>query len=139
MDKIKVKNSELKPYMQFLQNLELRGKASRGRSKVVKALDERNVEYLKDVEAIQKEHFKTDDNGNLIADENGNLTPNNESSAVEAQKEVEELLEESSIIDLSNYPEQITAFIKELDDYDKQFSNAEATMYDEIMSKFEEE
>lgn len=125
--------------MQFLQDLELRGKASRGRSKVVKALDERNVEYLKDVESIQKEHFKTDDNGNLIADENGNLTPNNESSAVEAQKEVEELLEESSIIDLSNYPEQITAFIKELDDYDKQFSNAEATMYDEIMSKFEEE
>ena len=38
--KIKVKNLELKPYVQFLQSLELKGKASRGRSKIAKALDD---------------------------------------------------------------------------------------------------
>ena len=52
---------------------------------------------------------------------------------------MEELQNESSVIDLTSYPEQVEAFVKEMDNYDKEFSNAEATTYDEIMSKFEEE
>lgn len=136
--KIKVKNLELKPYVQFLQSLELKGKASRGRSKVAKALDERNMEYIKDVESIQKEYFKTDENGKLLADKQGNLTPKDETSTEKAQKSMDELQNESSVIDLSSYPEQVEAFVKEMYNYDKEFSNAEATAYDEIMSKFEE-
>lgn len=137
--KIKVKNLELKPYVQFLQSLELKGKASRGRSKIAKALDERNMEYLKDVENIQKEYFKTNKNGELVADKEGSLTPKDETSIEKAQKSMEELQNESSVIDLTSYPEQVEAFVKEMDNYDKEFSNAEATTYDEIMSKFEEE
>lgn len=137
--KIKVKNLELKPYVQFLQSLELKGKASRGRSKIAKALDERNMEYIKDVESIQKEYFKTDENGKLLADKQGKLTPKDETSTEKAQKSMDELQNESSVVDLSSYPEQVEAFVKEMDNYDKEFSNAEATTYDEIMSKFEEE
>ena len=51
---------------------------------------------------------------------------------------MKELQNESSVIDLSSYPEQVEAFVKVMYDYDKEFSNAEATAYDEIMSKFEE-
>lgn len=137
--KIKVKNLELKPYVQFLQSLQLKGKVSRGRSKIAKALDERNMEYIKDVESIQKEYFKTDENGKLLADKKGNLTSKDETSLEKAQKSMKELQNESSVIDLSSYPEQVEAFVKAMYDYDKEFSNAEATAYDEIMSKFEEE
>ena len=91
------------------------------------------------VESIQKEYFKTNENGELVANKEGNLTPKDETSIEKAQKSMDELQSESSVIDLTSYPEQVEAFVKEMDNYDKEFSNAEATTYDEIMSKFEEE
>lgn len=134
--KLKVKNGELKPYMDFLQNLKLKSRASRGRTKLVKLLDERQYEYNKDLLELQKEYFKQDDDGNLIA-ENNHYVFKDPTKEPEAQAEMEKVQNEYTYIDVSDYPEQIKALYNALDTYDEDLEGVQATIYDTLMDQLD--
>lgn len=139
MKTIKIKNIETGQIFNFLQNLELKGKASRGRTQLMKRLDEKNKEFLDDLTELQKEHFETDDNGDLISDENGTLTPLGEADAREAEEKGTELQQEVVEINFGEYSSKYEALFSALDELDVPLVGQQAELYDTLMTAYEAE
>lgn len=134
--KLKVMNGELKPYIEFLQGLKLKSRASRGRTKLVKLLDERQADYNAGLYELQKVYFKKDDDGNLIS-ENNHYVFKEPSQEPEAQAEMRKIQNEYTYIDVSDYPEQIRALHEALDKYGEDLEGVKATIYDTLMDQLD--
>lgn len=132
-----IENSKLTTCINFLNSLKLKGKASRGRSKLIELLDKKNEELQQDVRSIQKEHFQKDENGNLKADKNGTLVAKSDSEVEQAQKEMDELYSEKAKINIDEYQEKIDALYQALDNYEYELSDVDALVYNEIMEALE--
>jgi hypothetical protein len=137
MKTIKIKNIETGQIFNFLQNLELKGKASRGRTQLMKRLDEKNKEFLADLTELQKEHFETDKNGDLISDENGMLNPLGEAEAREAETKGGELQQEVVEISFGEYSSKYEALFSALDELDVPLVGHQAEVYDTLMTAYE--
>lgn len=139
MKTIKIKNTNTAPIHNFLNGLELSGKASRGRTKFIKRLEEKNKEFLEDLEALQKEYFKTDENGGLIADENGKLTFKDELDFEEYNDKYKEIQDEEVEISFGEYSTKFEALFTALDNLDIPLSGQDADLYDTLMTAYEAE
>lgn len=134
---MEIKNGEITAYVDFLQKLNLKSRASRGRTKLIKLLEKKIDEFNMDLNSLRDEYFQKDDQGQFIQ-ENGRLVVKDGVSVAEAQSEADELNNENAVILLDEYKEQIKAMYQALDEYDDELSGTDATIYDDLMEKLEE-
>lgn len=135
--KMEIKNGEITAYVSFLQKLNLKSRASRGRTKLIKLLEKKIDEYNADIASLRDEYFKRDDKGNFVQ-ENGTLVVKDGVSVGEAQAEADKLTDENAVILLDEYEQQIKAMYQALDEYDGELSGTDATIYDDLMEKLEQ-
>ncbi|MDR2976852.1 MAG: DUF1617 family protein [Streptococcaceae bacterium] len=132
------KNYELKPFGEFLANLQLKNKASRARSKLVQKIESKLQEYSNDQNEIIEKYGEHDDSGNLIRDGNGQVIWR-DGKINEVNKALQELNEEQTYLNIDEYRPNIKFLTVALDSLDQEFSAQEATIYDRIMDILEEE
>ena len=135
---MEIKNGEITAYVEFLQKLNLKSRASRGRTKLIKLLQKKIDEYNADLNSVRDEFFKKDDKGHFIQDDNGKLVIKDGVSVGEAQAEADKLTNENAVILLDEYEQQIKAMYQALDEYDGELSGTDATIYDDLMEKLEQ-
>ena len=135
---MEIKNGEIAAYVEFLQKLNLKSRASRGRTKLIKLLDKKIDEFNADLNSVRDEFFKKDDKGHFIQDDNGKLVIKDGVSVGEAQAEADKLTNENAVILLDEYEQQIKAMYQALDEYDGELSGTDATIYDDLMEKLEQ-
>ena len=136
--KMEIKNGEIAAYVEFLQKLNLKSRASRGRTKLIKLLDKKIDEFNADLNSVRDEFFKKDDIGHFIQDDHGKLVIKDRVSVGEAQAEADKLTNENAVILLDEYEQQIKAMYQALDEYDGELSGTDATIYDDLMEKLEQ-
>ena len=136
--KMGIKNGEITAYVEFLQKLNLKSRASRGRTKLIKLLDKKIDEFNADLNSVRDEFFKKDDKGHFVQDDNGKLVIKDGVSVGEAQAEADKLTNENAVILLDEYEQQIKAMYQALDEYDGELSGTDATIYDDLMEKLEQ-
>lgn len=136
--KMEIKNGEITAYVEFLQKLNLKSRASRGRTKLIKLLDKKIDEFNADLNSVRDEFFKKDDKGHFVQDDNGKLIIKDGVSVGEAQAEADKLTNENAVILLDEYEQQIKAMYQALDEYDGELSGTDATIYDDLMEKLEQ-
>ncbi|PMC80434.1 hypothetical protein CJ191_01100 [Aerococcus viridans] len=139
MKSIKIKNTYVAPIHNLLNSLALTGKASRGRTKFLKRLEEKNKEFLEDLEALQKEYFETDENGDLIADDKGKLTFNEDLDFDEYNSKYKGIENEQAEISFGEYSTKYEAMFNALDNLDVPLSGQDAELYDTLMDAYEAE
>lgn len=136
-----MKNSDVVPVFNFLDEVELVGKATRGRTKFLSRLEEKNKEYLEDLKVIRKEYFEVDDAGELKVDADGNLTfldnVTDEDKKV-LNERVLELQEETVEVSFTEYSTKYEAMFKDLDNLEIPLKGQEAYAYDLLMTAYEE-
>lgn len=136
---IKIKNTEIIPTFEFLQDLELLAKASRGRNRLQARLAEKNKEFANDLMDIQKEYFKTNSDGELITEDGKNLVPIEGSDLQEFNYKVYELNDENSEIIFGEDSDKLEALFAALDDLQIPLSGQKALIYDMLMTAYEEQ
>ena len=134
---MEIKNGEITAYVTFLEKLNLKSRASRGRTKLIKLLDKKIDEFNMDLNGLRDEYFKKDSQGQFIQ-ENGKLVVKDGVSVEEAQAEADKLNNENAVILLDEYEQQIKAMYQALDEYDGELSGTDATIYDDLMEKLEQ-
>ena len=134
---MEIKNGEITAYVEFLQKLNLKSRASRGRTKLIKLLEKKINEFNMDLNSLRDEYFQKDDQGQFIQ-ENGRLVVKDGVSIEEAQAEADKLNNENAVILLDEYEQQIKAMYQALDEYDDELSGTDATIYDDLMEKLEQ-
>ena len=134
---MEIKNGEITAYVDFLQKLNLKSRASRGRTKLIKLLEKKINEFNMDLNSLRDEYFKKDEQGQFIQ-ENGRLVVKDGVSVGEAQAEADKLTNENAVILLDEYEQQIKAMYQALDEYDGELSGTDATIYDDLMDKLEQ-
>lgn len=136
---IKIKNTEIIPTFEFLQDLELLAKASRGRNRLQTRLAEKNKEFADDLMDIQKEYFKTNSDGELITEDGTNLIPIEGSDLQEFNNKVYELNDENAEIIFGEDSDKLEALFAALDDLQIPLSGQKALIYDMLMTAYEEQ
>jgi len=133
---VKIENAKLKQVIDLLFDLSLKGKQSRHRTKLIKLLNERLVEYQKDFKELLTEHCNLDENGNP------KTTPDGQRWDVKDVdtfiKDKKELDEEVFVIEGGNYHGMLITVKEVLLNCEKEFSGQEAMIYDYICERFEE-
>lgn len=115
--KIDIKKALLNSTTEFLMNLELQGRISRARMKLIFALNEATEELQSDMQFIRKENKEDSD---------------------KTKKEIDELLEEKATIDLSKYTELMHDLYTALENIDKKMAFPESYIHDELLNAFDE-
>lgn len=131
---LQFKNSELAPVVNFLGELPLKGKASRGRTKLVAVLTAKYQEFQKDIEAL-KEEFQLSETPPEEPDE----LKEYQAKVADHNKQFTEILEEDSFTDFSEYSTFLPELITGLYDSDSSFNGQEAIVYDLLLEQLEKE
>ncbi|WCZ54866.1 hypothetical protein [Latilactobacillus phage TMW 1.706 P1] len=115
----------------FLGTLNLKSKASRGRSKLVKLLMVKIDEYNDDRKEALDPYFK---DGELLKDKDGKNLPENEENA---KKIAEEMESETAVIEFTEYSEKLKALYEAIIDYPSEFNGVDGMAYDLLMDQLE--
>lgn len=138
MRKLILKNKVMVPVFEFLQNLELNAsKASRGRTQLIKRIEEKSKEFDDSLMDIKKKYFELDENGELIVND-GFYKYLDGVDKEKERKESEELSEEMFEIHFGEYSTKYDSLFKELDNLDIMLSGTKAFAYNELMEAYEE-
>ncbi|WP_413523702.1 DUF1617 family protein [Latilactobacillus curvatus] len=125
------KNKDMVAVGNLLGTLNLKSKASRGRSKLVKLLMVKINEYNDDRKEALDPYFK---DGELLKDEDGKNLPENEEKA---KKIVEEMESETAVIEFTEYSEKLKALYDAIIDYPSEFNGVDGMAYDLLMDQLE--
>lgn len=136
MQTLEFKNYELAPVGNFLGALKLKARASRGRSKLLKLISDKNKEFNEELDDVRKTYYETDENGDFKT-ENGNRVLKKGGDTSKLDAELQELMKEKAVIDCTEYLEKFNALCQELLDYPYELDNQVALIYDLLMDKLE--
>lgn len=114
---IRVKKALLNSLTEFLMDIKLEGRVSRARMKLIFAMSEAAEELQSDTQFIRKEN-KEDSN--------------------KAKKEIDELLEEKAVLDLTKYKELIYDLHVALENIDEKIAFPKSYLHDELLNAIEE-
>lgn len=134
---IEFENGELVAVGNFLAQAKLKGKASRGRTKLIKLIEEKNKEYNEERDTVRDPYFQVDDKGEKIVKDNKYVLKDI-SKGKDLDKELTDLAEETVGIEFTEYNEKIKALYDALNNYNYELSNADAAIYDLLLDKLEE-
>lgn len=123
----------------LLNKLELRGKASRGRSKLMARLVEKEKEFLNAKADIQKDYFAINGQGEFVVDGDmfvykEGITPKEKNELVER---LDELQNEKFEISFAEYSDKYNALFDELENLDMLLTGEDAIAYDELMDAYD--
>ncbi|WAA10339.1 DUF1617 family protein [Fervidibacillus albus] len=130
---VKIENRYLKPSIELLFNLPLRGKESRQRTKFIKRLQKRLEEVENDRIELAREYAKIDEKGNPIVKHDRYDIGDVKSF----EKELNELYNEKMVIDGGDSEEMLKTVKEVLLNCNKEFSGSEAIVYDYLCDQFE--
>lgn len=125
------KNKDMVAVGNLLGTLNLKSKASRGRSKLVKLLMVKINEYNDDRKEALDPYFK---DGELLKDKDGKPLSDN---AEKAKKIVEEMESETAVIEFTEYSEKLKALYDAIIDYPSEFNGVDGMAYDLLMDQLE--
>lgn len=114
---IELKKNILSAVENFLMDLKMSGKVSRARIKLSRAIGEALQELQEDVQRVREE-CKDDD--------------------AEANKQIEELLQEKAVIDLTKYKALMNELYLYLDELDVEMDGKDGYIHDVLLDAFEE-
>lgn len=131
--KITLNNALLKPTAEMLYSLPLKGKISRQRSRIVRAINE----HIKEVEQqrvdIAEEHAEKGSDGKpLIQNKNYVIL-----DMMAFNRDVDELYKECTTIADPNLEEPFAAIKEVLEETEQEFSGAHAEEYDALLDTLE--
>ena len=129
---LKLENYSLAPIAGLLGGLPLSGRASRGRTKLIKLLDDK----VKDVQAYQEELVEKYLKPSSDSESEG-FDYKDEESEIAYNKELIELVNDLSIINLAEYTVEMKALLEGLLDTEVKFKEEEAFLYDKICEGLE--
>lgn len=114
---IELKKNILSAIENFLMELKMSGKVSRARIKLSRAIGDALQELQEDVQRVREE-CKDDD--------------------AEANKQIEELLQEKAVIDLTKYKALMNELYLYLDELDVEMDGKDGYIHDVLLDAFEE-
>ncbi|RDF99958.1 DUF1617 family protein [Lactiplantibacillus plantarum] len=149
---IEFKNSELAGLANILGDFKLKGKASLGRTVLIRKFSKKQEEVNDDLADIQKKYFETNKEGKLRVLEGGEgkLIPKTEfadkkdpkklgeKAAKELDDEIKNLNNEVSIIDFSEYYPRFKALKVALEDYPYELESDSAIAYERVYDQLEQ-
>lgn len=131
------KNEELAAIGNFLGTLNLKNKASRGRTKLIKLISTKNDEYNDDRKEALEPLIKKDKAGNNVEGSAPGSVVLIEEKQDEANAAINEIDNESAVIEFTEYSEKMKALYDDIADYPTEFSNQDAAAYDLLMDQLE--
>lgn len=131
---LKFKNSELAPVINFLTDVPLKGRASRGRTKLVMVLSLKHQELMEDIEELKKE-VGIDES--LSDEEQG--TPENQDKIDKYNTEFRQLLNEDVSANFDEYSQFLEHLITGLHACEVEFSGQDSLIYDKVLDQLEKE
>jgi len=149
---IEFQNSELTGLANVLGGFKLKGKASLGRTVLIRKFTKKQKEINDDLVDIQKKYFETNEDGSLrvLKDSEGKLIPKSEfadkddpkklgsKAAKELDDEIKDLNNEVSIIDFSEYSPRFKALKDALEDYPYELESDSAIAYERVYDQLEQ-
>ncbi|KZD92850.1 hypothetical protein FBR4_2467 [Lactiplantibacillus plantarum] len=149
---IEFKNSELTGLANVLGGFKLKGKASLGRTVLIRKFAKKQEEINDDLVEIQKKYFDTNEDGSLrvLKDSEGKLIPKSEfadkvdpnklsaKAAKELDNEINDLNNEVSIIDFSEYSPRFKALKDALENYPYELESDSAIVYERVYDQLEQ-
>ncbi|TEA95673.1 prophage protein [Lactiplantibacillus plantarum] len=149
---IEFKNSELAGLANVLGGFKLKGKASLGRTVLIRKFAKKQEEVSDDLVDIQKKYFETDKEGKLRVFDGGEgkLIPKSEladkndpkklgpKAAKELDNDIKDLNNEVSIIDFSEYSPRFKALKVSLEDYPYELESDSAIAYERVYDQLEQ-
>ncbi|MCM2983846.1 hypothetical protein M3599_23410 [Niallia circulans] len=132
--KISIKVSYLPSVTEFLYNLTLKGKQSRHRSRLVKAMQEKWKEVVEEEQELLKEYAGVDEEGNPKK-KDGQYDIKDVKGFKEQQKE---LFDEEFILEGGDATGYLKTVKEIVFDYDEEVSGKDAEAYDYLCEVFEE-
>lgn len=133
-----MENSLLVPCINLLQNMKLRGSASRARTKLVNLMLTTINELSNSELALIKEYGELDESGNPIKSENGSYKIKPDVLA-EFNAEHLVLLNENAEIAGPTYEGHLKDCLDFLNNYDGELSGTDAQAYDALLDALESE
>lgn len=112
--KIKLKNFQLVPAINFLSDISLNGKASRARMKLITKLNSKREEMAEEIKLI--DHSQ---------------------GSAQYDTEATEILYETTIIDLTEYANKMRTLADALENYEGELSGKNAGAHDLLLDEFE--
>lgn len=141
MKNIVLENKSIVKIYNFLKGVPLKGKASRGRTKFQKRLQEKEEEYITEKQEIQKKYVQLDENGQFIVLEDGVSSPLREDLTTEEKKlfleQLKELENDTFVISFAEYSDKFENMFKELDLLEMKLTDEDAEAYNELMDAYE--
>lgn len=131
---IKFKNSELAPVINFLTEVPLKGRTSRGRTKLVSILAAKHQELMEDIEKLKKE-VGIDES--LSDEEQG--TSENQDKIDKYNTEFRQLLNEDVSANFDEYSQFLEHLITGLHACEVEFSGQDSLIYDKVLDQLEKE
>ena len=133
-----MKNSLLVPSVNFLQNMKLRGSASRARTKLVNLMLTTVNELSQSELALIKEYGELDESGNPIKLENGSYKIKPDVLA-EFNAEHLVLLNENAEVEGPTYEDHLKDCLDFLNNYEGELAGTDAQAYDALLDALESE
>ncbi len=137
--KITLSNKEVLDAYKFLQNLTLSAKASRGRSKLLKRLEEKNKEFNDDLKELQNQYFDTEEDGSFKT-AHGQMLFKEEitnDDKVEYFKAYDELFKDEVVIEFGEYSKKYEDLFDGLETLTQEISGENANIYDKLLDEYE--
>ncbi|WP_424349584.1 DUF1617 family protein [Latilactobacillus sp. 5-91] len=125
------KNNELLPTANFLNDLNLKNRASRGRTKLIKLIAAKNSEYVDERKEALDPYFK---DGELLKGPDDKVDETNAAKANEVASEIEA---EPAVIEFTEYSDKLKALYESIVDYPDDLNDQDALLYDILMDQFE--
>lgn len=136
MKTIKLENQLIVPVFQFLQEVNLKGKASRGRTQFSKRLEDKSKDFNDALTDLRKEYFELDDEGELKVEDDKYIYKD-KFQEEELNEKIKELNEEEFEIQFGEYSTKYEALFTALDNLDEELNGQKALAYDELMTAYE--
>lgn len=137
MFELKMINKDLSSYIEFLNKLEItNGRASRGRTKLIKLLVAKADEYSADIESIRDPYFKKDEKGELIV-EGDHYIFKDPSKKTEVNSKLRDLGNDEVVVNYNEYSQKMKELYQFLTGINTALKETDAGCYDALMDSFE--
>lgn len=134
---IEIRNIDLEMVHEFLIGITLKGRKSRSRSLLCKRINEKFAERAEQRNEIQKGYAKTNEDGEMITDDNGVISFETDEKRKLCVEEINEHDKELAVIDCTEIMEHMRTLLDSLDNLDEDLSGTSAYSYDLICEQLE--
>lgn len=130
-------NETIVPVFRFLQQVDLKKNASRGRNKLLKRLEEKSTEYNDALREIRLEYFKVDEDGEFVKETDGTLSYIDKTKKKEAEERTAEVNKETFEIHFGEHSTKYDAMFEAILEKEEEMSGEIAFGYDELLEAYE--